>query len=270
VLVGCGSQNAWDGYAQLRLIEGGDILQTFTNEWILGVTSVALSADETQVLTGHGYGMGEWGWGEANLWDVASGSLVLTLMDVDNSRVNSVGFSPDGTQLLVTGRSLESFDRTTGEQVGTLKLRDAAGSSWPESYAAVSTDGTEVLFATTYRFMGQVVFQCANLADPDTGYLVCGLPWGGPPAVFSPDERLVLTGGASGVAALWDIRNAASLLQIRSAESGPEVTWKKGALQYAPTPEGAWQDLPAASPMPISPIGEQGFFRVRIADDPGN
>lgn len=28
----------------------------------------------------------------------------------------------------------------------------------------------------------------------------------------------------------------------------------------------SWTDLPAASPMPLSPIGERGFFRVKVED----
>ena len=28
---------------------------------------------------------------------------------------------------------------------------------------------------------------------------------------------------------------------------------------------GPWTDLPAASPMPPSPIGERGFFQVKVS-----
>ena len=28
----------------------------------------------------------------------------------------------------------------------------------------------------------------------------------------------------------------------------------------------AWADLPAAIPMPVSPIGERGFFRVKVEE----
>ena len=45
-----------------------------------------------------------------------------------------------------------------------------------------------------------------------------------------------------------------------------EVHWSKGNLQFSPTVTGPWIDLPTASPMPLSPIGDQGFFRVKVED----
>jgi len=43
-----------------------------------------------------------------------------------------------------------------------------------------------------------------------------------------------------------------------------ELSWTQGVLQFAPTPHGPWTDLPAAIPMPLSFVGERGFFQVKM------
>lgn len=45
---------------------------------------------------------------------------------------------------------------------------------------------------------------------------------------------------------------------------GGALQWKQGILQFAPTANGSWMNLPVASPMPLSPVGQRGFFRVEI------
>jgi len=42
------------------------------------------------------------------------------------------------------------------------------------------------------------------------------------------------------------------------------IQWHLGTLQYSPDVDGPWTDLPAASPFTLSPIGEKGFFRVKV------
>jgi Leucine-rich repeat (LRR) protein len=45
-----------------------------------------------------------------------------------------------------------------------------------------------------------------------------------------------------------------------------DLQWTQGTLQSSPFATGPWSDLPVASPMPLSPIGEQGFFRVKVEE----
>ena len=52
--------------------------------------------------------------------------------------------------------------------------------------------------------------------------------------------------------------------RITRSTSGLAVSWDLGILEFAPTLHGPWTDLPAASPLPLSPVGERGFFRVKV------
>jgi hypothetical protein len=68
---------------------------------------------------------------------------------------------------------------------------------------------------------------------------------------------------------------ARSRWQSVCRDSGPEIHWDLGILQYSHTITGPWTDLPAPSPFPppprlwrtgpLSPVGEQGFFRVKVS-----
>jgi hypothetical protein len=49
-------------------------------------------------------------------------------------------------------------------------------------------------------------------------------------------------------------------------QRGREIHWDLGTLQFAPTTTGPWADLPSASPMPLAPIDEKSFFRVKVEE----
>ena len=71
------------------------------------------------------------------------------------------------------------------------------------------------------------------------------------------------------VAARWDgliILNQFKPLRVMPGPRGPEIHWDRGTLQFTPTVNASWTDLPAASPFPLSPIGEKGFFRVKVEE----
>jgi hypothetical protein len=79
------------------------------------------------------------------------------------------------------------------------------------------------------------------------------------------EQWSLLTGGI-GAAALWDIRDLLAKPRFVASQGGREIHWDLGTLQFAPSLSGPWTDLPAASPMPLSPIGEKGFFRVKVEE----
>lgn len=64
----------------------------------------------------------------------------------------------------------------------------------------------------------------------------------------------------------WSLGSGLTRLQLSSGESNPDIGWDQGTLQFAPDLNGPWIDLPAASPMQLSPIGEKGFFRVKVVE----
>jgi internalin A len=47
---------------------------------------------------------------------------------------------------------------------------------------------------------------------------------------------------------------------------GGELTWGQGILQFAPSLDGSWTDLPHLSPAPLGTGGGSGFYRVRIEE----
>jgi len=59
------------------------------------------------------------------------------------------------------------------------------------------------------------------------------------------------------------VLNPLPTLRFEPTEIGSAIQWKRGALQFSPSVNGPWIDLPAASPFPLAPIGDKGFFRVK-------
>jgi len=55
-------------------------------------------------------------------------------------------------------------------------------------------------------------------------------------------------------------------LRVDAGETGPAVSWDLGTLQFSPTVNGPWTDVPAASPFRLSSVGEKGFFRAKVEE----
>jgi WD40 repeat protein len=86
---------------------------------------------------------------------------------------------------------------------------------------------------------------------------------------FTPTGHAITSwaghGGSNGIA-IWDIRDVMARPRFSLAANGSEIHWDLGTLQFAPSLHGLWTDLPAASPFPLSPIGDRGFFRVKMKE----
>ena len=80
---------------------------------------------------------------------------------------------------------------------------------------------------------------------------------------FSNNARRVVTLNWDEIS-VWDLTSVLAKPRLSVGETGPEIRWYLGTLQSAPAVTGPWSDLPAASPMPLSPIGEKGFLRVKV------
>ena len=201
---------------------------------------------------------------EIYLWDFQGGTVVRSLTGIVGRTVLNAAFSPDGSKV-VTGSLWSLFD----DQSGTIQLWEAGNGSLLRTirpYAntthsiwsvAFSPDGTKILSGGPD----------ARLWDGASGQLLRVFDVGEEiySVAYAPDGTHVLTGGV-GSAAVWDLRDLLAKPRFVSSGNGPEIHWDLGTLQFAPTLNGSWTDLPAASPFRLSTIGDQGFFRVKVGE----
>lgn len=220
--------------------------------------------------------------GTIHVWDIGNGPEVQRIehpMEHPFPEEDGVFFavSPDGSQLLTgsyyhptahlwdiaSGEELLQFEPDFQSQPGPLGQLQPCLST-----LAFSPKGTLVLTAYQSGWDdGPPWYLPVILWDATTGREIRHLrAWGHETfADFSPDGRFVLSWVGT-QATLWDIRDLVARPRFEQSANGPEIHWDLGALQFAPTTTGPWTDLPAASPFLLSPIGEKGFFRVRVEE----
>jgi WD40 repeat protein len=185
-LIVTGSRN---GAARLWNTADGRELQRLKGD-LKGVFTAAFSPDGKSVAAGGSNGI-------VLLWDVSSGD-VIRRFERHTKRVTSVVFSSDG-QSLLTG----SFD-------GTAKLWNVSTSERIREYVQGST-----VRVVAFSLDGQRVFVGR---DGGPAPLIFELSTGDPTArfdaengapvnvaIFSPDDRSILTGTADGTARFWDL-----------------------------------------------------------------
>lgn len=152
--------------------------------------NAAFSADGKKIVTSAGDGT-------ARVWDVATGNQ-LQQVQVTGGEISAVAFSPNGREIATGDNSptIAIWDAANGK-----KLRDFTPPGVPYSIVwdgagrailTATTNGTYVLDATS----GDIIMA---IEDDYTFTLS---------AVYSPDERQIATGDASGNVRLWDARTS--------------------------------------------------------------
>jgi len=192
----------------------------------------------------------------ADLFDLVSGRRLHTFV-ANAGAVSALGFTPDGTTLMVAWNEgvVRFFDAVTFQ--GRGDLRPAA--AFLES-ATYSPDGRHLLTGEGWPLF------TATLWDLESGQPVrtlSGHQWVVSALAFSADGTRVLT-GADRVRE-WSIADITARLEMERLADHLRLTWPLGELQQAPAPGGPWQAVPGAtSPAMLPPTGTAAYFRARV------
>jgi WD40 repeat protein len=259
------AEHIWErSIASLVDVRTGEIQRTFREPHIW---SAEFNHDGTRIMTG--------GESSVHLWDVQSG-IVIASFEATGGTVWQSAISPDWKTLaMVSGEGSAASLSFRAIQTGEVRMVEASEYGGPIHSIHFSPDGSLLCVGTGALDNGAVEdphkVQVALLYDVAGAKLMRVFDPHAPrshiyPRVdavaFSPDGKEAVT--LAGVASLWDLRDLLANPRITTGNGSPEIHWNLGTLQLAPSVRGPWTDLPAASPLRLSTIGEKGFFRVKV------
>jgi RNA polymerase sigma factor (sigma-70 family) len=166
----------------------------------------ALSRDGSTVAVGGSTNL-------VRLWDVATGKD-LHRPGGNLSAVVSLAFTPDGKSLASLGSAdrIRLWETASGKEVGALEWKAVQGKA-----LALSLDGKKVA-------SGDLHTNLIRIGDTVTGKEL--QKWHGNEkdpvwsVAFSPDGKLLLTGGVAGAVHLWDAATGAQVRQLRPPHAG--------------------------------------------------
>jgi WD40 repeat protein/DNA-binding SARP family transcriptional activator len=197
--------------------------------------------------------------GTARIWDIsASGNQEILTMDGHFDWLRRVAYSPDGARLATTdgdghgvildavsGKTLLTFPHPTGA------VREAAFSPDGTRLATAGEDNTARVWDA---LNGRELLTLTGHAEaPPVGGMYAGIPT----VAFSPDGRLLASGGADGQAILWDAETGERVLALQVHPDGI------GATRVAWSPDGT--RLAAASDARLvagKPAGGEPLVKV--------
>ncbi len=144
------------------------------------------------------------------VWDLSTGNI-LSVLNIQQGRVDSIAFSPDG-KLILTGITIEDtiglgriWDVNTGHSIADLKGHQGiiSGAAFsPDGRLAASVSGTGLGFFIPTFCCGD---RSARIWSVDNGQLLKILEHrrGVNSVAFSPDGKILVTGDESGNAYIW-------------------------------------------------------------------
>ncbi|HWS86369.1 MAG TPA: WD40 repeat domain-containing protein [Pyrinomonadaceae bacterium] len=129
---------------------------------------------------------------EFKIWDAADGRVLAT---VSKNKSRLFAFSPDGRTLASAG----------GDKTATAQFFDASTGQLKLSLAKTEERARALLFSPDGRHLVTTNDKGVWLWDASNGSLVTKLDRSRAPARFSPDSRLLVTGGTDKTAYLYEL-----------------------------------------------------------------
>lgn len=182
----------------------GEALRSLSlGEDVVYVGSLAFSPDGTTLALPGTYEY------PIQLWDVASGEVLLSFSSDDYLNIQSLAFSPDG-KMLASGNwdgAVHLWDVTSGQILRTLSAQTDLVNS-----LAFSPDG-KILASGSYN--GTVVLW--DVATGQTLHSLSAHTDSVESVTFSPDGKTLASGGNDNLVILWDVATG-QLLRTLSGE----------------------------------------------------
>jgi WD40 repeat protein len=192
-----------DGYSMGGAARGGA-----SSDWI-NITALAFAPDGKTLAAGTGGYVTSGGWVE--LWDMADQTIRDRLPG--GGTMEGLAYSPDGTLLATSSvtSGVRLWDVATGEV-----LKELGPIPGTVERVAFSPDGTQLAVDMTWKLSVWDVATGESRVAVETGEAGADYAFG---VAYSPDGRLLATGGPNSTIALWDPATGTLLGTLAGHES---------------------------------------------------